>query len=179
MVARKEIRVWDLKKENKADWFLLNSTKKEKLSRYHHEVAAADYFASYYNYLNEKKGGWVFEPRVGKERADRGMKINNFLFIEQDMGKENIQVIYEKIDQYVDYADDTGRMFHVVFDFAGDLEKAKIRLGRCLVYAAGKRRNTMFYATVHPHIEQRPFEPIFLSTFNQFHTINQILEDAI
>lgn len=177
MVKRKEIRVWKI--EDKADWFLLNNTPKKKLGHYHHEVAAADWFAAYFWYLNENKGGWVYEPKVGNERADRGMKVRNILFIEQDMCGENIQIIYQKIDQYVEYASETGRMFHVVFDFAGEKDKAVKRLSQTLAYAATKKRNSMFYATAHAHIENRPFEPIFLSTFNEFHTINQLLEDVI
>jgi hypothetical protein len=177
MVKRKEIRVWEI--DDKADWFLLNDTPKKKLGHYKHEVAAADWFASYFWYLNEHKGGWIYEPKVGQERADRGMKISNILFVEQDMCEENIQVIYEKIDQYVDYAGETGRMFHVVFDFSGEQKKMVDRVNKTLKYAATKRRNSMFYATAHPHIENRPFEPIFLSTFNEFHTINQLLEHLI
>jgi hypothetical protein len=177
MVKRKEIRMWEI--EDKADWFLLNTTRKEKLGHYRHEVAAADWIAAYFWYLQENKGGWVVEPRLGREHADRGMKINNFVFIEQDMCKENIQVIYEKIDQYVDYASETNRVFHVVFDFAGEQKKMVNRVDLTLKYAATKKRGSMFYATAHPHIENHPFEPIFLSTFKEFHTIKQLLEDPI
>ena len=183
MAARKEIKSWSFPDFDKPDWFLLNSTPKKRREQYWHEVAAADIFAAYIAYLSGRHGGWGYEPQVGKERADRGMHVKNIAYIEVDMcaayRSEPIEDIYEKIDQYVDYAEESGELFHLIFDFVGDEKKAQERLGRTLAYAATKKRHGQILATTHQHIESNPFGAIYFSPEMEFLTIKQLLEDVI
>jgi hypothetical protein len=177
MANRKEIRVWSFPDYDKPDWFLLNATPKKRASQYFHE--AADVFSLYASYLFSKGGGWGYEPKVGSDRADRGMEINRLAYLEVDMGSENMEVICQKIDRYAAYSLDSGDEFSVIFDFVGQQQKAEDRLGKTLAYAARKEGNCQFVATTHPYIEATPFEAIYLTPRMEFLTITQLLADVI
>lgn len=179
MAARKEIKVWSFPDYDKPDWFLLNATAKKKGSQYFHEAAAADVFSLYASYLFSRGGGWGYEPLVGLDRADRGMEIAKPAYLEVDMGSENIEVIYQKIDDYESYSRATGEGFTVIFDFAGEVNKAEDRLGKTLAYAAGRDGACRFVATTHRHVETTPFGAIYLSPDMEFLTIQHLLEHVI
>ena len=179
MAGRKEIKVWSFPDYDKPDWFLLNATAKKKGSQYFHEAAAADVFSFYASYLFSRGGGWGYEPQVGSDRADRGMELAKPTYLEVDMGSENMEVIYQKIDQYMGYSHDTGERFSVIFDFASEHRKAEDRLGKTLAYAAQKEGNCQIVATTHRSIEATPFAAIYLTPDMEFLAISQLLEDVI
>lgn len=179
MASRKEIRVWSFPDYDKPDWFLLNATPKKKGGQYFHEAAAADVFSLYAAYLFGRSGGWGYEPAVGDDRADRGMEIERCAYLEVDMGSENMEVIYQKIDRYAAYSCKAKESFSVIFDFAGMQKKAEDRLGQALAYAAGREGHCQFVATTHQQIEATPFGAIYLTPDMEFVTIKHLLEDVI
>lgn len=179
MASRKEIKVWSFPDYDKPDWFLLNSTPKKKASQYFHEAAAADVFSFYASYLFSRGGGWGYEPKVGGDRADRGLEINAACYLEVDMGSENMEVIYQKIDRYAAYGRSTGEPFSVIFDFAGDQKKAEDRLGKTLAYAAEKEGACQVAATTHLRVETSPFGAIYLTPDMEVLTMRHLLEGVI
>jgi hypothetical protein len=179
MASRKEIKVWSFPDYDKPDWFLLNTTPKNKASQYFHEAAAADVFSRYASYLFSKGGGWGYEPQVGSDRADRGLEISRAAYLEVDMGTENIEVVYQKIDRYARYSEGSGEELSVMFDFAGEQNKAEDRLGKALAYAAGREGACQVVATTHGQIEAAPFRAIYLTPEMEFVTIRHLLEDVI
>ena len=179
MASRKEIKVWSFPDYDKPDWFLLPGTPKKKGSQYFHEAAAADVFSFYAAYLFSKGGGWGYEPQVGSDRADRGMELSATCYLEVDMGTENLDVIYQKIDRYEGHARSSGEEYCVIFDFAGEVKQAEDRLGKALAYAAGRDGACQFAATIHEQIEASPFGAIYLTPSMEFLTIRQLLADVI
>ncbi len=120
-----------------------------------------------------------YEPLVGSDRADRGMELSRTVYLEVDIGSENMEVIYQKIDRYEGYARQSGEEFSVIFDFAGPQQKAEDRLGKTLAYAAGREGACHTAATTHRQIEASPFGAIYLTPEMEFVTIKALLEHVI
>lgn len=136
-----------------ADWFMLVGTDMSNKS-YPHEVAGADLFVKYYPYME----AWSYEPILFYDpltkknvRADRGMKLGGKTFyFEVDRDTENIGIIQKKIDQYIQYARETGERFHVIFDIVlDDLDRTNKRLAEIGSYLDTIHRGNQFCATTH------------------------------
>jgi hypothetical protein len=170
MVKRKEIKchVFDTEK----DWFHLNSTPRKYATRYHHEVAGADLFVAYFNYASK----WFVEYKVKDDRADRGMDIfDKLIFFENDMGTENIQVLFDKVENAISYTEETKKRCYFIYTFSGDQKKIEERGKKLLLYLANKRRGDQFTVTNHSRLISDPLGEMLVNPKGEIKSLSTLL----
>ncbi|HEX8266952.1 MAG TPA: hypothetical protein VF596_16235 [Pyrinomonadaceae bacterium] len=170
MAKRKEIKCWYI--DVGADWFLLNSTPKKKKSKYYHEVAAADLFVAYFNHASK----WFVEYPIKDDWTDRGMDIfEKRIYFEVDMCTENIQVLYDKIENAIAYSEETKKRCYFIYTFLGEQKKIEERGKKLLLYLATKRRGDQFTIANHPRLIADPFGEVLINPKGELRSLSTLL----
>jgi hypothetical protein len=170
MVKRKEIKchVFDTEK----DWFQLNSTPRKYASRYHHEVTGADLFVAYLNYATK----WFVEYKIKDDRIDRGMDIfDKRVYFENDLVSENIQVLFEKVENAIRYTEETNKWCYFVYNFSGEQKKIEERGKKLLLYLATKRRGDQFTVTNHSRLISDPLGDVLINPKGEIKSLSTLL----
>lgn len=161
MAERKEVKVHDMRKFSIPDMFMLPDTPRLKNSdKFLHEEAAADLFTTYHSHFK----GWQYEPIVGSLRADRGMQLGDLtIYFEVDRLTEQVQVLRDKIDNYIRHSSETHQRFHVVFSFVGSDENVNKRGKKIIPYLEEVRRGDQFLLANHNALLLDPFGEVLYS----------------
>lgn len=157
-----------------ADHFMLPEIIPAKFSKYHHELTGADLF-TLYGHL----GAWRYEPSIIGGRADRGIKIDNYVvYFEVDMcsmdliphpkakGKLNKDSIKDKIERYIKMGYENQRRFSVVFvvnEKYGDNTRIIERGRKIRELIATYRRGNQLLVTPHPLLIDEPTSKVFVN----------------
>lgn len=156
MTKRKEIKrqVFDL---NIPDFFMLNSTYKLKgFDKFKHEKAGADLFVAFYPFIS----AWSFEPPIGKDRADRGMKIGDTtVYFEVDRCTEGLKIIEKKLDSYIR----SNERCNVVFSIVGDDNQVSNRGNKIIPLMKARKRGDQFLLVNHDKLLQDPLGEVLYS----------------
>jgi hypothetical protein len=173
MVSRKEIKLHDLSKFSLPDMFMLNSTHRLKSTeKFLHEKAGADLFVTYKPYMKR----WAFEPFIKSRRADRGMQFENItVYFEVDRATENIQELFDKIDNYIQYSREAEKRFHVIFALVGDSAKVNKRGNKIIPYLKEIRRGDQFLMVNHQRLIDNPFGKVIYSPRDEIIALNDLL----
>ena len=160
MTERNEIRkqTFDI---SIPDFFMLKSTVKLKsYNKYKHEKGGGDLFVAMIPYLT----AWKYEPLIGKDRGDRGMRIDDkTIYFEVDKCTEGPGIIDLKLENYMRHADRTGERFYVVFALIGTDEEVALRGENLTRLFASKKRENQFLAANLNNLVRHPFGEVLNS----------------
>lgn len=136
------------------DFFMLNSTNKLKgYDKFKHEKGGADLFTAFYPHIQ----AWSFEPPLGTDRADRGLKIGDkTVYIEVDRCTEGLKVIDKKLESYMNFADKSRERFYVVFAIMGTDKEIANRGENLMTLFRSKKRGNQFLAGNHNNLVSFP-----------------------
>ncbi len=110
-------------------------------------------FVAFYSHIS----AWSFEPAIGGDRGDRGMKIGEkTIYFEVDRCTEGLPIIEQKIENYIRYARETGERFHVVFSILAEDNLVTNRGNNLIPLIRSKRRGDQFLITNHNNLLQDP-----------------------
>jgi hypothetical protein len=147
------------------DFFMLKSTSKLKgYDKFKHEKGGADLFTSFYPHIS----GWSFEPLIGNDRGDRGLKLNQnqgeiVVYLEVDRCTEGLKVINKKLESYMKFADSAGRRFYVLFSIMGTHREVANRGEALSQLFASKKRGNQLLAANHNNLLINPLGPVLHS----------------
>ena len=173
MASRKEIKLHELTKFGIPDMFMLNATHRLKSTdKFLHEKAGADLFVSFYPHIKR----WAYEPFINSMRADRGMQSKNGLtiYFEVDRLTENIQVLKDKVGNYIRYSDKTRERFHVIFAFVGARENVRKRGDKIIPYLHAQRRGDQFLIVNHEKLITDPCGQVLYSPRDEILSLSML-----
>lgn len=170
MLERKEVKRQEFD-FGVADWFMLPKTKGLQRWAYLHQKAAADVFVAYHPFMS----AWSYEPAILRDRADRGMRIfDKTIYFEVDRCTEGIKVIEGKIDNYIQYARETGERFHVVFCIIGSETEILNRGNLIIPILRERKRGDQFLIANAGNIISNPLGEVFYSPKDEIKSLEAL-----
>lgn len=143
------------------DFFMLKSTTRLKgYDKFRHEKGGADLFTALYPHIQ----AWSFEPLIGNDRGDRGLKFEDkTVYLEVDRCTEGLKVINRKLESYMNFADQSRNRFHVVFSIMGTDREVANRGEALTTLFRSKKRGNQFLAANHNNLLIRPLGEVLHS----------------
>ncbi len=147
------------------DFFMLKTTDRLKgYDKFKHEKGGGDLFVSMYPFMN----AWSFEPPIGGERGDRGMKFGEkTVYFEIDRCTEGLKVIDRKLESYIKYASQSGERFYVVFSIMGTEREVENRGNNLIPILQSKRHGHQFLIANHSNLLNNPLGDNLYSPLNE------------
>jgi hypothetical protein len=144
------------------DFFMLPGTPQLKgYDKSKHERGGGDLFVSFYPHID----AWSFEPPIGSQRADRGLKFGEITYyFEVDRCTEGIKKIREKLESYINYQSQSKERFRVIFTLLSDDDRKIANRGESLTRLFEEySRGNMFVAGNHNTLVADPLGEVLWS----------------